>query len=217
MPIRANPNRMELIRLRRRLGVAVRGHRLLKDKLEGLIKEFVKFVKEYREKRLELDRNLPEVMKLFALAALTSSETVVDNALAQVHTPLELSVAQKNVMGVNVPRFQARFGQAAGTYSFLDTPPELDLAVAGMREYFPKIVALAELENTLRLLVAEIEKTRRRVNALEYVMIPRFQETIRFIKNKLDENERSSTTRLMKIKEMRLEQERQASQAARQT
>jgi len=214
MAIRVNPNRMVLLRLTRRLGVASRGHRLLKDKLEGLIQEFVELVKEYREKRLELDKQLPEVMKLFVLAGLTSSDTVIDNALAQVQTPMELTVSQKSVMGVRVPELKVQFGESTDKYSFLDTPPSLDLAVEGMKEYFPKILELAELEQTLRLLIAEIEKTRRRVNALEYVMIPQLEETIHMIKSKLDENERSNITRLMKIKEMRLQQEREAAQSA---
>lgn len=215
MPVRASPNRMELMRQRRRLGIAVRGHRLLKDKLEGLIQEFADLVRQYRERRTELDRHFPEVLKLFVLAGLSSSEAVIENALTQVKTPLTLFRSFRSVMGVRVPHLEAKIGEPTSRYSYLDTPPALDLAVSGLREYFPTILALAELEHTLRLLVAEIEKTRRRVNALEYIMIPQLRETIRFIKSKLDEAERSNTARLMKIKEMRLAEERQAHEELR--
>ena len=202
MRIAVSPTRMEFLRLQKRLAIAVRGHKLLKDKLEGLIQEFLPIVEEYRKMRLEVDRELPGVMRMFVLARIASDRHTIESALIQSQATLKLSSEQKRIMSVPVPSLSVEFGREGAGYSFLDTPAELDSAISDLREYFPKLVRLAELEQMVWLLSIEIEKTRRRVNALEYVMIPQIRESLRYIRSKLEELERSTITRLMKVKEI---------------
>ncbi|MDD5007557.1 MAG: V-type ATP synthase subunit D [Syntrophorhabdaceae bacterium] len=204
-----NPTRMELLRLRKRLVVARRGHKLLKDKLDGLMKEFMELAKRYKIYRLAVDNELPGVLKLFVLAEITSSRQITENALESTKQELRLTITKRRLMSVVIPEVEAFFGEAAGMYSFIHTSPELDKAITSLKEFMPKLMKMAELEEAVRLMSSEIEKTRRRVNALEYTMIPRMQETIKYITGKLDEMERSNTSRLMKIKAMRLAQESQ--------
>ncbi len=202
MKITVSPTRMELLRLQKRLSIAVRGHKLLKDKLEGLIQEFLPIVEEYKKMRLEVDRELPRVMRMFILARIASDRQTIESALVQSQAPLKLSFEQRRVMSVLVPSLSVEFGREGAGYSFLDTPADLDSAISDLREYFPKLVSLAELEQTIWLLSLEIEKTRRRVNALEYVLIPQIRESLKYIRSKLEELERSNITRLMKVKEI---------------
>lgn len=202
-----NPTRMEMLRLRKRLQVAVRGHKLLKDKLDGLMKEFMALAREYRKVRLEVDAELPRVMKLFVLAEVTSSRLITEDALESTRQELTITRSMRRVMSVSVPHLDIAFGEVQGGYSAVHTSIELDQAISGLREFLPKLLKMAELEEAVRLLCAEIEKTRRRVNALEHSFIPRMRETVKYIKNKLDEMERSNTSRLMKIKDQRLAQE----------
>lgn len=202
-----NPTRMEMLRLRKRLQVAVRGHKLLKDKLDGLMKEFMLIAREYRKSRLEVDAELPRVMKLFVLAEVTSSRLITEDALESTRQELTIARSMRRVMSVSVPHLDIAFGEVQGGYSMVHTSIELDQAISGLREFLPKLLKMAELEEAVRLLCGEIEKTRRRVNALEHSFIPRMRETVKYIKNKLDEMERSNTSRLMKIKDQRLAQE----------
>ncbi len=205
---------MELLRLRKRLATATHGHKLLKDKLDGLMNEFREIVEGYKKARREVDEGLPEVLKLFVLAGITSSRQAIETAITQSSSTLSLEVTQRRVMGIPVPKFGVEFEAGATAYSLLDTPGELDDATATLKEYFPKILELAEIEETMRRMVDEIEKTRRRVNALEHVMIPELRVAIKYITSKLDEQERSTTTRLMKIKDQRVKEERAAREAA---
>lgn len=211
---RVTPTRMELLRMRKRLATATHGHKLLKDKLDGLMTEFREIVEVYKKTRLEVDEGLPEVLKLFVLANITSSRQAVETAIFQSRSSLTLDVTRQRFMGVAVPKFAVDFQAGATPYSLLDTPAELDDATAALKEYFPKILELAQLEETMRRMVEEIERTRRRVNALEHVMIPELRATIKYISSKLDEQERSATIRLMKIKEQRVKEERAAREAA---
>jgi V/A-type H+-transporting ATPase subunit D len=201
---------MELLRLRKRLVVALRGHKLLKDKLDGLMKEFLEIAKEYKRFRLAVDDELPYVLKLFVLAEITSSRTITENALESTKQDLQLTIKPRRIMSVVIPKIEVIFGTVSGMYSFVHTSPELDQAIHSLKEFLPKLLRMAELEETIRLLSVEIEKTRRRVNALEHTFIPRMQETVKYIKSKLDEMERSNTSRLMKIKAMRIAQEEAA-------
>ncbi len=194
---------MELLRLRKRLQVAVRGHKLLKDKLDGLMKEFMALAAEYKQYRLAVDEELPRVMKLFVLAEVTSSRLITEDALENTRQELKIERKIRRIMSVNVPHLDVEFGETTGGYSMVHTSVELDEAITGLRAFLPKLLKMAELEETVRLLSDEIEKTRRRVNALEHSFIPRMQETIKYIKDKLDETERSNTSRLMKIKSQR--------------
>ena len=207
--LRVNPTRMEFMRLRRRLAIAVHGHDLLKDKLEGLIQEFMELVEKYKVARRAFEVEYAEVMKLFVLAGLTGSRDVLEEALSQSRGELELTITTRTVLSVKVPHFEAQVHRA-GTYSLLDTPLELDEATARLAEFVPMILEVAELEQSIRLVMEEIERTRRRVNALEYIVIPSLRETIKYIQGKLDENERGNIIRLLKIKDMRLAQEREA-------
>lgn len=207
MRLAVNPTRMELLRLRRRIAVARRGHKLLKDKLDGLMKEFFQIAEDYKTVRFEVDEELPYVLKLFVMAEISSSRQITENALTNTRQELRMDLRTRRIMGVAVPHLEVAFGESTGGYSLVHTSPELDKAIDGLRTFLPKLMRVAELEETVRLLSREIEKTRRRVNALEHTFIPRMAETIKYITSKLDEMERSNTSRLMKIKAQRLAHE----------
>jgi len=202
MQILVNPNRMELLKLRKRLDLSIRGHHLLKEKLEGLVKDFMPLVDAYRRKRGQMDQLIPRTLNLFALAAATSSSETVDRALEECRGEAEITAETRKVMGVSSPSFRMGEFRVEMAYSLVATPPELDLAASELGSLLPKIIELASLEELLRRLAREIEKTRRRVNALEYVMIPGITRTKKFIESKLEEADRSSRVRLMKVKEM---------------
>lgn len=201
--------RMELLRVRRRLATATRGHALLKDKLDGMMKEFLGLLERYKAARRALNAEFPEVLKGFVLAGLCSTPGAVEAAVRQSRSEIGLTVTTRNVTGVNVPVFEPRI-HSSGGYSLLETAAEFDEAVEGLKAFVPRILELAEREHAVWLLIAEIERTRRRVNALEYVMIPQLRDAMRAIRSKLDELERGNTVRLMKIKEMRTAQQRKA-------
>jgi V/A-type H+-transporting ATPase subunit D len=203
-----NPTRMELMNLRDRLGIATHGHSLLKDKLEGLMAEFMERVDEYRSVRKDFNNDYPEVVRLFLLAGITGSRENIQDAIKQNQTRLRLDIRRDNIFGIDVPVFDSSVEPGQG-YSLLDTPLELDEAMQSMEDFLPRILELSEREHTLWKMIKEIERTRRRVNALEYIMIPQLRETIKYIQTKLDENDRENITRLMKIKDMRLQEERQ--------
>jgi V/A-type H+-transporting ATPase subunit D len=205
--MRVSATRMELMNVRRRLATATRGHALLKDKLDGLMKEFLGLLQRYKAARRAFDREFAKVSQRFLLAKLCGAAGAVDTALAQSRAEARLTVERRNVSGVNVSHFSAEVAPGGG-YSLLDAPLDLDEAVAALRAFFPKLIERAELEHSVWLFIAEIERTRRRVNALEYVMIPQLREAMRYIRSKLEEIERGNTVRLMKIKEMRLAQQR---------
>lgn len=199
---------MELMNLRDRLSIATHGHSLLKDKLEGLMAEFMERVDEYRSVRKKFNDDYPEVVRLFLLAGITGSRENIQDAIKQNQTRLRLDIRRDNIFGIDVPVFDSGVEPGQG-YSLLDTPLELDEAMQSMEGFLPRILELSEKEHALWKMIKEIERTRRRVNALEYIMIPQLRETIKYIQTKLDENDRENITRLMKIKDMRLQEERQ--------
>ena len=205
-----NPTRMMLTSLKRRLKTAVRGHKLLKDKRDELMKEFLDLARENGRLREEVERDLDGVYKNFTIASSIMSREVMQESLMFPKQGVDLTVGSKNIMSVDVPVFD--FNTTANNegdifpYGFARTTGELDTAIQRMSDLFPKLLDLAAKEKETSLLAAELEKTRRRVNALEYVMIPRLQLTIRYIQMKLDENERGNQTRLMKVKDMMLEE-----------
>ena len=205
MRLKVNPNRMELLRLRRRYALALRGHKMIKDKLDGLVKEFLPLARQYRDARVSVDRELPQLLRPFLLARMGSPRGVVETALEQVGArravPLQITTTRWRILNVVLTRLEAKVPPAAD-YSLLDTPAELDTAIVALRDYLNKILTLAELEHAVRLLAREVEETRRRVNALEYILLPELREAIKFIKAKLDEAERFHISRLLKIKEM---------------
>ena len=165
------------------------------------MREFLSLVKAYKDARQRVDTGLPNCMKMFVLARITSSSEIISTALEQSKGELEIKVSEKSILNIKAPVFNVSVKEN-NSYSLVDTPVDLDDAIIQLKEFFPHMVKVAELEQSIRLLAKEIEKTRRRVNALEYVLIPQLQESIKFIKNKLDEMERSNISRLMKIKEM---------------
>ncbi|KXG77947.1 V-type sodium ATPase subunit D [Fervidicola ferrireducens] len=204
MEIRANPNRMELSRLKRRLVTAKRGHKLLKDKQDELIKKFIDMVKQNKALREEVERELVAAFQSFTMARSQMPANVVEESLMIPTAKVSIDIKKSNIMSVNVPRIEISMeeGKNLYPYGFAGTSAEMDSAIRTLSAMLPKMLKLAEFEKACQLMADEIEKTRRRVNALEYVLIPQLENTIKYITMKLDENERSSRTRLMKIKEM---------------
>ena len=203
--INVNPTRMELKRLRTRLSTARRGHKLLKDKRDELMKQFLEIVRAAKALREETENELASANRGFAAAASVTTSRVMTEALMLPKREGTLEVTTKNVMSVNVPCFDFSVtdnGENCLNYGFAFTSGETDAAVASLSAILPKLIKLAEYEKSSQLLAEEIEKTRRRVNALEHVMIPQLEETIKAILMKLDENERSNLSRLMKVKDM---------------
>ena len=206
--ITVNPTRMELTRLKKKLKTSQRGHKLLKDKRDELMKQFLDTVREVKSLRAEVEEELMTVHASFTVASALMSAQAMEQALLYPKQSVELTMQYKNIMSVNVPvyDFKTRTGSDSDIYpyGFAATSGELDTAVDALGKVFRKMLKLAEIEKSAQLMAEEIEKTRRRVNALEYVMIPNTQETIRYITMKLDENDRATTTRLMKVKDMLL-------------
>lgn len=202
--LNVNPTRMELRRLKNRLKTATRGHKLLKDKSDEMIRQFMLYVRENKRLREEVEKELTDSLKAFMLARAVSSDAVIEEAIVMPSAKVGLETSSKNVMSVDVPVFTITESEASELYpySFASVTSELDDSIASLTGLLPKLLKLAEVEKTCNMLADEIEKNRRRVNALEYVMIPQLEETIKYIAQKLDENERGATTRLMKVKSM---------------
>ena len=204
------PTRMELRRLKRKLVTAVKGHRLLKDKRDELMRQFLDLVREDMELRKKVEKGSVDANRNFVLAKAGMSEETLRSSLMAPKQEVLLTVDKKNVMSVDIPVFdyQTRTPDENDIYSygFAFTSSDLDGAVRSLSDVFPDMLKLAEIEKSCQLMAAEIEKTRRRVNALEHVIIPETQDGIRYITMKLDENERSTQVRLMKVKDMMLEE-----------
>ena len=204
-----NPTRMELTRLKKRLVTARRGHKLLKDKRDELMRRFLEMVRENKRLRREVESRLEKANQHMSVARSVTSDKEISTAMMFHKSSLSLTVSEKNVMSVKVPVFEASYQSNEESdiysYGYAFTPTDLDEAISSLSDIMPYIVQLAETEKACELLACEIEKTRRRVNALEHVMIPDYEEKIRFITMKLDESERSATTRLMKVKDMMVE------------
>lgn len=215
--LRVNPTRMELTRLKKRLRTARRGHKLLKDKRDELMKQFLEIVRDNRTLRIKVEAALTESYRSFSVAAAILSPEMLEQALMVSKQSVSLDMDFQNIMSVNVPLYRFRTDRDNDTeiypYGFAQTSGELDQSIYELSSVFQELLRLAQIEKTAQLLAQEIEKTRRRVNALEHVVIPQLEETIRYITMKLDENDRSNLTRLMKVKDMMLEQARQASLA----
>lgn len=213
-----NATRMELTRLKKRLKVARRGHKLLKDKRDELMKQFLSLVQRNRELRKKVETMMMQVHHNFLIARAVMSSEILEEALMLPKQRVSAAVSHRNIMSVEVPviDFTVENEDAANIYpyGFATTSGELDSAIRTLSEVLPFLLELAQMEKSVQLLAEEIEKTRRRVNALEYVMIPELTESIRYITMKLDENERGNLSRLMKVKDMMLEQARRAAEQA---
>ena len=205
-----NPTRQELNRLKNRLRTSIRGHKLLKDKRDELMKQFMDVVRENRALRKRVEEALMRAHGAFTVAAALMSPEMLEQSLLYPKQSVELDMTFQNIMSVDVPQYQFRTSsQDPGEvypYGFAQTSGELDDAVDALSRVLSDMLRLAEIEKTSQLLAEEIEKTRRRVNALEYVKIPEMQANIKYITMKLDENERSNTIRLMKVKDMILKE-----------
>lgn len=211
--LNVNPTRMELKRLKVRLATARRGHKLLKDKRDELMKQFLDIVRINRDLRARVEQALIRAQKNFAVASAIMSPEMLEQSLLLPKQSVSLDMTFKNIMSVEVPEytFQMKNDDPAEIfpYSYAMTSGELDDAVLGLSNVMSDLLELAQMEKSAQLLAQEIEKTRRRVNALEYVMIPQLDETIRYITMKLDENERGNLTRLMKVKDMMIKEQLQ--------
>ena len=205
-----NPTRMELTRLKGKLGTAIKGHRLLKDKRDELMREFLDLVRVNMELRKKVEDGIRQANVNFVIARAGMSGEALQAALMAPKQEVSLKEGVKNVMSVNIPQFDyaTRTSDPNDIYSygFAFTSSDLDGAVKSLADVFPDMLKLAEVEKSCQLMAAEIEKTRRRVNALEHVTIPETQAGIKYITMKLDENERSTQIRLMKVKDMMLEE-----------
>ena len=205
--LNVNPTRMELSRLKIRLKTAVRGHKLLKDKQDELMRQFIDMIKKNKKLREKVEEMLQNSFKDFLLSRGVMSDEMLENAIAYPKEKIGVEVKKKNIMSVNVPQMtfvrenEGNQGMIY-PYGYAQTSADLDDAIDGLNSVMDNLLELAEVEKACQLMADEVEKTRRRVNSLEYMTIPQLQETIRFIQMKLDENERGSITRLMKVKDM---------------
>ncbi|MBF8808408.1 MAG: V-type ATP synthase subunit D [Enterococcus lacertideformus] len=210
MRLNVNPTRMELTRLKKQLTTAKRGHKLLKDKQDELMRQFILLIRKNNELRQVVEKEMQLAMSDFVLAKSTVEEAFIDELLALPAENVELSVVEKNIMSVKVPimnfQYEEQDSESPLEYGYLHSNAELDRSIDRFTQILPKLLELAEVEKTCQLMAEEIEKTRRRVNALEYMTIPQLEETIYYIKMKLEENERAEVTRLIKVKNMGTDQ-----------
>ena len=208
--LNVNPTRMELTRLKKSLSTALRGHKLLKDKRDELMRRFLDIVRENKLLRESVEEKLKRANQYMSVAGAVMQREALVSALLMPKQGVELKVGERNIMSVNIPTFEVKTKTDSVTdiysYGFVNTGADLDKAVLLLSEALSDMLRLAECEKSAQMLASEIEKTRRRVNALEYVMIPNYQDTIRYISMKLDEADRSNTTRLLKVKDMVIEQ-----------
>ena len=200
MPVSAT--RMQLMKLRKRLSVARRGHKLLKDKQEELMRQIMALIDDIRTNRTRVERETGRILGQFAIARNAFDPKYLDEAVMLPTRKVTVSVATRNILNIKVPVFRKEMSGRTRCYGFATTSAELDFALAALDRLLDALLVLAEKEKTLELLADEQERTRRRVNALEFVLIPGIEETIKSITLKLAENERSALTRLMRVKEI---------------
>ena len=206
---RVNPTRMELTKQKKKLISASRGHKLLKDKRDELVRQFMDLIKVNMELRQKVEKGLKEANMEFAVARAGMSDETLNTALMASKKTLEIKQDYKNIMSVDIPKFSTNddiSGNDIYSYGYAFTAGDLDDAVYSVSTVFADMLKLAEVEKSCQLMASEIEKTRRRVNALEHVIIPEALDNIKYITMKLDENERSTQIRLMKVKDMMLEE-----------
>lgn len=204
-----NPTRMQLTKLKKQLTTAVRGHKMLKDKRDELMRQFLDLVRETKDLRDKVEKELNNCNSHFVNASAVMSKEALDASLMSPKQQINIETEVKNVMSVEIPEFNhtTRTSDSGDMYpyGFAFTSFELDDAVLSLNNVLPDLIKLAQYEKSCELMSMEIEKTRRRVNSLEHVMIPRYKNTIKYISMKLEENDRSSRTRLMKVKDMLLD------------
>ena len=202
MLLDVNPTRMELTRLRTRLALARRGHKLLKDKRDELMRQWLGIIEEVRELRFSIEKEFQSIVERFMLARASAGSHQTEQELLMSSKNVSVSVSKRNIMSVYVPEYTMEISGDIIPYGYVNTSGEMDIALKSFEKFLGNLLRLAEREKMLQLLAMEIEETRRRVNALEYKLIPDIIETIKFITMKLDENERSNMVRLMRVKEI---------------
>jgi len=202
MKLDVNPTRMELLRLKKRLALAQRGHKLLKDKQDELVRNFLEIIEDTRKLRIEADNEIQSVFQSFALAEGVVGGAAIENLFAIPGAKTEIKSSIKTIMNLKVPRFEVEVSGNPYEYGDVRSSVLVDRCVRKFGKLLKVLLKLAELEKTSILLAQEIEKTRRRVNALEYILIPNISETIKYITMKLSEMERSNLTRIMKVKDL---------------
>lgn len=202
--LNVKPTRMELSRLKKRLKTSTRGHKLLKDKQDELMRRFIDLIKQNNSLRQSVEERLTKAMQAFVLAKSTLSEAFIEESFALPTQAVNLQIEQQNIMSVNVPQLHVHLPEKMSEfqYGFLNSNSEMDDAIDTFQTISQDLLELTEIEKTCQLLADEIEKTRRRVNALEHMIIPQLEETISYIQMKLEENERSNIIRMMKVKDL---------------
>lgn len=197
------PTRLELTKLKKRLAIAVRGHKLLRDKQDEMARQFMKFIKQNKELRAQVELKISSCMSEVAMACAIMGKDYLNEALLAPANIAKIKTSFKNIMSVNIPIIKASLAENIKLpYSFLSSSEKLDLSVLNFAKLLPSLIKLAQIEKACNMLADEMEKTRRRVNALERVMIPQMKRDIKYIAMKLEDNERANITRLMKVKEI---------------
>ncbi len=202
MLLNVNANRMELLRLRRRLSLARRGHKLLKDKRDELMRRWLGLIDEVKRLRLEIEKEFQSILEKFVLAKASKGGYQTEQELLLPSKKIKVSVKKKNIMSVNIPEYTSEISNKILPYGYVNTSGEMDIALSDFEKFIDKLLGLAEKEKMLQLMALEIEETRRRVNALEYKLMPNISDTINAITMKLDETERSNQVRLMRIRDI---------------
>ncbi len=202
MILRVNPNRMELLRLRQRFVLAQRGHKLLEDKLEEMMRRFLILLKDIDRAKEDLQIKTQEILQNLLYCRITNSKNNFIESLSKINSKVKVDISSARIMNVRVPAFNLGELKIEKYYDFFKTSAQMDLVLADAKDYLGSLLKLAQLLKTLDILSYEIERTRRRVNALEYMLIPSIKETIRYITQKLNEFERSNLVRLMRVKEI---------------
>ena len=202
MRLNINPNRMELLKVRRRLILARRGHKLLKDKQDELVRQFILLAKKASDLRSEVEKKLSELYKTYIMTKAVQSQIITDSIISSSEQKVEIERSQKIFMNIPLDKFSLNFPQTDEQYNFFNASSKMDFVISNAKELLPEIINLSQSEFQLRLISLEIERTRRRVNALEYIFIPSLIETTKYITMKMSELERDSITRLMRVKEI---------------
>jgi len=199
MLLNVNATRMELLRLRKRLSLARRGHKLLKDKRDELMRQLLEVIDRVKELRFSIEKEFQSILERFVLAKAAMGPYQVEQELLLPVKKISVSISERNIIGVHVPVYAKEVSGDIIPYGYMNTSGEMDIALNDFDKFIDNLLDLAEKEKAVQLMATEIEETRRRVNVLEYKLIPSIIETIRFITMKLDETERSNVVRLMKV------------------
>jgi len=202
MLVNVNATRMELLRLKKRLNLARRGHKLLKDKRDELMRQLLAVIDEVKALRLSIERQFQSILERFVLAKASLGPYQADQELLLPSKKISVSASMRNIINIRVPVYAREVSGGIIPYGYINTSGEMDIALNDFEKFLGDLLGLAEKEKSVQLMAVEMEETRRRVNALEYKLIPNITETIKYITMKLEENERSNTVRLMKVKDI---------------